>query len=222
MTSDLVLPDCVAPEWERSALLIIDVQVDFVSGAMVVPGTADRLAQLGRLVSTYRRAGRPIVHVVRLYVPGGEDVDLVRRAEIRAGKEIAAPGSDGSQIPAVLLPGETRLATDQLLAGKMQEIGPSEHIMFKPRWSAFYRTSLEQHLRDQSVTTVVVAGCNLPNCPRATLFDASERDYRTVLVQDATSQVTTERLGDLTLIGVTVTDTPAVEEQLASQAQPAT
>ena len=56
-------------------------------------------------------------------------------------------------------------------------------------------------LRTARVDTVVVAGCNLPNCPRATLFDASERDYRTVLVADATSQVTAGRLADLELIG---------------------
>lgn len=48
---------------------------------------------------------------------------------------------------------------------------------------------------------MVVQGCNLPNCPRATLFDASSLDYRTVLVSDATSQVTDDRLHDLTLIG---------------------
>jgi nicotinamidase-related amidase len=222
MTSDAVPADYISPEWERSALLIIDVQVEFVSGAMVVPGTAERLPQLARLASAYRRAGRPIVHVVRLYVPGGDDVDLIRRADIRAGKQVAAPGSDGSQIPDVLLPGEARLAPDQLLAGEMQELGPSEHIMFKPRWSAFYRTSLEQHLRDRNVTTVVVAGCNLPNCPRGTLFDATERDYRAVLVPDATSQVTAERLADLTLIGVTLTDTKVIEEQLASHTQSVT
>jgi nicotinamidase-related amidase len=219
MMSELIPTDYVAPEWQRSALLVIDVQVEFVSGAMVVPGTEDRLAQLARLVQAYRRARRPIVHVVRLYVPGGEDVDLLRRAEIRAGKEIAAPGSAGSQIPAVLLPAETRLAPEQLLAGQLQAIGRSEHIMFKPRWSAFYRTPLEEHLREQGVTTVVVAGCNLPNCPRATLFDASERDYRTVLVHDATSQASAERLADLTLIGVTLIDTDTVEQQLADEAQ---
>jgi len=55
----------------------------------------------------------------------------------------------------------------------------------------------------------VVAGCNLPNCPRATLFEASSHDYRAVLVPDATSQVTAARLDDLALIGVGVV--PAVE-----------
>lgn len=87
--------------------------------------------------------------------------------------------------------------------------------MFKPRWSAFYRTELEQHLRERDVSTVVVAGCNLPNCPRATLFDVSERDYRAVLVEDATSQVTPERVHDLTLIGVNIADVTSVEQELA-------
>jgi nicotinamidase-related amidase len=52
------------------------------------------------------------------------------------------------------------------------------------------------------VDTVVVAGCNLPNCPRATLFDASNRDFRTVLVTDAVSQASPERLADVERIGV--------------------
>ena len=84
--------------------------------------------------------------------------------------------------------------------------------MFKPRWSAFYRTALEEHLHDLAVNTVVVAGCNLPNCPRATLFDASERDFRAALVTDATSQVTPERLADLALIGVETLTTADVEQ----------
>jgi nicotinamidase-related amidase len=86
--------------------------------------------------------------------------------------------------------------------------------MFKPRWSAFYRTDLDRHLHDLAVTTVVVAGCNLPNCPRATLFDASERDYRSVLVTDATSQATPQRLHDLELIGVHLATSTVIEEWL--------
>ncbi|WP_078309046.1 MULTISPECIES: isochorismatase family cysteine hydrolase [unclassified Mycobacterium] len=205
----------IAPEWDSSALVVIDVQTEFVSGAMTVPGTADRIPALGRLIAAFRTAGRPIVHVVRLYVPGGTDTDLPRRAEILAGREVAAPGSDGAQIPAELLPHGERLDSELLLAGGFQQIGPAEHILFKPRWSAFHRTDLEEHLHARGVTTVVVAGCNLPNCPRATLFDASERDYRAVIVQDATSQVTPERLHDLTLIGVNVSDVASVEQELA-------
>ena len=104
------------------------------------------------------------------------------------------------------------LDCEALLAGQAQNVGANEVIMFKPRWSAFYRTGLDRHLRDHGVTTVVIAGCNLPNCPRATLFDASERDYRSVLVADATSQITPSRLQDLQLIGVHLATTSDIEE----------
>lgn len=209
-----MVADHTAPEIDRSVLVLIDVQNDFVSGAAVVDGTAERIDVMARLAAMFRAADRPIVHIVRLYVPGGRDVDLPRRAAIEAGAQVAAPNSDGANIPDVLLPRAVDLDFESLLAGQTQEVGPNEVVMFKPRWSAFYRTDLDRHLHDQGVTTVVVAGCNLPNCPRATLFDASERDYRSVLVTDATSQVTPQRLHDLELIGVHLATSTVIEEWL--------
>lgn len=150
-----------------------------------------------------------MVHVIRLYRPGGSDVDLVRRAQIEGGAEIVAPGARGAEIPASLLPGRRSvgLDADSLLHGGAQRLSDDEAIVFKPRWSAFHRTSLGEWLGSRGVDTVVVAGCNLPNCPRATLIDASERDYRTVLVTDAVSGTTQERLDDLELIGVNLLTT---------------
>jgi hypothetical protein len=46
-----------------------------------------------------------------------------------------------------------------------------------------------------------------------------KRHFRTVLVQDATSQVTDERLQDLILIGVTVADAATVWLRLGDRAQ---
>lgn len=194
--------DYVSPDWDRSALLVIDVQRDFVDGAAAVEGTAERLDRIASLIRAFRAAARPVVHVVRLYRPGGSDVDSVRRASIEAGEHVVAPDTEGAQIPAELLGSDLRLDATQLLEGQQQSVGPNETILYKPRWSAFFRTGLDEYLRGMGVTTVAVAGCNLPNCPRATLFDASERDYRTVLVTDATSQGTVQRLADLELLGV--------------------
>ncbi|WP_345001100.1 cysteine hydrolase family protein, partial [Tsukamurella soli] len=131
-----------------------------------------------------------------------------------AGARIAAPGSPGAQIPVQLLPRATELDAPLLLAGGVQPVGDGEVVVFKPRWSAFHRTPLAGHLAAAGVTTVTVAGCNLPNCPRATLFDASERDLRAVLVTDATSQVIDARLDDLTLIGVQLATVAEVERAL--------
>ncbi|QMU73089.1 cysteine hydrolase family protein [Streptacidiphilus sp. P02-A3a] len=198
--------DYTEPVWASSALLLIDVQQDFLDGgALTIPGTTAVLPRLAELVAAYRAAGRPIVHVIRLSEPGGSDVDLPRRAAVEAGLNLAAPGTPGSQIPSVVL-GERAAELDPalLLAGKPQYLGGSstEAVLFKPRWGAFHRTDLERLLRGWGVDTVVVAGCNLPNCPRATLFEASVRDLRTVLVTDAVSQTSDERITDLTGIGV--------------------
>jgi nicotinamidase-related amidase len=38
----------------------------------------------------------------------------------------------------------------------------------KPRWGAFYETPPHALLHELGVDTVIVAGCNLPNCVRAT------------------------------------------------------
>lgn len=199
--------DHLSPDWRRSALVMIDVQNDFVeaAGALPVPGTADRIPAMAEVARTYREAGLPIVHVVRYYPAGSSDVDLPRRAAVENGARIANPGAHGADIVAALLPAPTTLDPDRLLGGGFQSITADEVVMYKPRWSAFHRTGLDGWLRERGVTTVVVAGCNLPNCPRATLFDASNRDYRTALVADATSQVTPERLADLRLIGVAAT-----------------
>lgn len=197
------MTDYITPRWDHSALLVIDLQRDFLDGGeATIPGTTGVVPNVVSLVDAFRRAGRPVFHVVRLYSPGGSDVDLLRRDSIEKGAEVAAPGTDGSQIADGVLPVGCRLNADELLAGKTQEVGRREVLLFKPRWSAFHRTELESLLQEQGCNTVVVAGCNLPNCPRATLFDASERDFRTVLVTDAVSQTSTERLTDLEKIGV--------------------
>ncbi|MDT0550361.1 hypothetical protein, partial [Streptomyces lonegramiae] len=79
------------------------MQHDFVDGAAVIDGTAERLAAMTRIAAEFRAAKRPIVHVVRLYQPGGSDVDNVRRAAVEAGARIAAPDTHGAQIPSTLL-----------------------------------------------------------------------------------------------------------------------
>jgi nicotinamidase-related amidase len=79
--------------------------------------------------------------------------------------------------------------------------------MYKPRWGAFYETPLEKHLRSIDVNTVVVCGCNFPNCPRATIYEASERDFKIVMVKDATSAVYDVGLKESENIGVDVMNT---------------
>jgi nicotinamidase-related amidase len=83
--------------------------------------------------------------------------------------------------------------------------------MYKPRWDAFYGTLLPVLLQELKITTVVVIGCNFPNCPRTTLYGASMRDYRAVMVRDAVSGVYDQGLRELNDIGIA---TPTTDEFL--------
>jgi nicotinamidase-related amidase len=188
-----------------SALVLIDVQHDFLD----IPGTRAAIPAMAELASAFRQRGRPIVHVVRLYQPDGANVDLVRRKLIEDGARIAQPGSAGSQIAAELLPNVAdvpELDHALLLAGGMQQLGPAEHVLYKPRWGAFFQTNLEQHLRESDCNTLVFAGCNFPNCPRTSIYEASERDFRIVLVSDAVSGIYDRGIDECRAIGVHVGD----------------
>ena len=195
----------VAPDWPSAALLTIDVQRDFAlpEAAAKIPGTAEAAPRMGRLVEAFRRAGRPAIHVVRLYLPDGSNADLCRREALERGERIVLPGSDGAELLDELKPSPAaRLDAERLLAGELQELGANEWAMHKPRWGAFYLTPLEEHLRGLGVDTVVVCGCNFPNCPRATVYEASERDFRVVLVADAVSGLYERGAEELARIGV--------------------
>lgn len=208
------LDQYIAPDLARSSLLVIDTQVDFCdAGASPIAGTTAVLPTIASLLAAYRSMRLPIVHVVRLYE--GDDVDLVRRAALLNGAPIVRPGSAGSQIAPELWPeGAGELDAASLLAGSFQKVGVSEVVAWKPRWSAFYRTPLAGYLAAASVTTVVVAGCNYPNCPRATIFDASERDYRVLIAADAVSGLDGRHLLEAESIGVVHAPTATIVEGL--------
>src|SRR5919198_5777792 len=164
------------PDFASSALLTIDTQRDVLDGQpLEIPGTSAALPAMLRLIDGFRKAGRPIVHVVRLYCADGRNVDLCRRRAVEQGARILAPGSEGAELAPGLLPDpKTRLDPEALLGGELQEVGTREVALYKPRWGAFYGTALEEHLRSEMVSTIVFCGCNFPNCPRTSVYEASE------------------------------------------------
>jgi nicotinamidase-related amidase len=194
-----------------AALVLIDVQRDFYAddAPMPIEGTTAAIPAMARLASEFRDRALPVVHVVRLYLPDGSNADLVRKQVIERGARLAVPGSAGSQIATELLPNPVELDHELLLRGELQQVGPREHVLYKPRWGAFYQTRLEQHIRDIGSDTLVFAGCNFPNCPRTSIYEASERDFRIVLVSDALSGLDDRGIKECRAIGVDVRDLSA-------------
>jgi nicotinamidase-related amidase len=199
------MPDpYITPDFATAALVTIDTQRDVLDGGRLeIAGTSAALPQMAALCAAFRELGRPIVHIVRIYLPDGTNADLCRRSMIELGAEVLPPGSPGSELAAELLPkADAALDSETLLAGEIQTLGPSEVAIYKSRWGAFYQTPLERHLRGQGISTLVFCGCNFPNCPRTSIYEASERDFRVVLVRDAVSGLYERGEHELENIGV--------------------
>ena len=89
-----------------------------------------------------------------------------------------------------------------LLSGGIQRISSNEVIIYKSRWGAFYNTPLEDHLKKLNVSTLIFTGCNYPNCPRTSIYEASERDFRIILVTNAISGLYEQGEREMRNIGV--------------------
>ena len=206
------------PRFKKSALITIDTQNDFTlnDAPAQIAGTREVIPNMAQLLEVYRKKELLIVHVVRLYLGDGSNVDLCRRQLIEEGNEMVSPGSDGAELVEEIKPDEsTRLDANRLLSGKLQQIGNNEYVMYKPRWGAFYKTPLEEFLQQREVDTLVFSGCNYPNCPRTSIYEASERDFRVVLVNDAVSQLYPKGEEEMKNIGVSLLETAEVKKQVA-------
>jgi nicotinamidase-related amidase len=215
-----VAPDAYTePDLGSAALVTIDAQRDTLDGQpLEIPGTSEALTGMARLAQAFRDTSSPIVHIVRIYQPDGANVDLCRRAAIEGGLAALGPGADGTQIAAPLLPDPSvRLDDELLLAGGIQRLGPHETVIYKPRWGAFYATPLESHLRRANVTSLVFCGANFPNCPRTSIYEASERDFRIALVREASSGLYDRGESELERIGVRLWTVDDVVSRLSAR-----
>ncbi|KAL9262245.1 putative inactive nicotinamidase [Drosera capensis] len=186
-------------KWKKTALLVIDMQKDFVlPGAVLqVKGGEAIVPNVIKAVDVARRRGMLIVWVVREHDPYGRDVELFRKNLYKAGKP--GPTSKGHQ-------------GSELVDGLV--IHDEDYKLVKTRFSAFFATNLHSVLKVAGIDSIVVVGVQTPNCVRQTVFDAVALDYPSVtVIVDATAAATPEvhfaNIFDMKNIGI---ETPTLEQ----------
>ena len=175
----------------RAALLIIDMQNDFVlDGKPLKVAHARRVVpHIQSVLAHFRERNLPVFHIVRVNRKDGSDVEIIRR-DLFAKAPFAVEGTPGAAVIDELAP------------------RPGECILKKTRMSAFTGTELDLMLRTLGVTTLVVCGIQTPNCIRTTVFDGIAHNYPVVLVDDATGAASDEihqaNVRDMQNIGVRI------------------
>ncbi|KAF0178632.1 MAG: isochorismatase [Nitrospirae bacterium] len=199
------------PNFRSSALITIDTQCDTLDGQpWEIPGTSAAVPGIKMLLDAYREKRMPIVHIVRIYKKDGSNADLCRKEAIENGSGMLLEGSSGCELVPGMFQNRVNLDFELLLSGGTQEISRHEVVIYKPRWGAFFNTPLESYLHKLAVDTLVFVGCNFPNCPRTSVYEASERDFKIVLVEDAVSGLYPKGKQEMTNIGVEVINAAAV------------
>jgi ureidoacrylate peracid hydrolase len=158
-----------------TALLVVDMEEDFVRGPMAVSG-AEALAQrLAPLIAAARDAGIIVVFVTQSLRPG--DVGpLARFDDVREGR-VLREGTPGVRV--------------------VPELGPqpSDSFVVKRRFGAFLGTDLDLLLRTRGVIRVAVCGVSAHVCCDTTVREAFQLGYEPVYLVDGVS------MGDLPDLG---------------------
>jgi nicotinamidase-related amidase len=179
---------------QRPALLIIDMQNDFVlEGRPLRVATARAvIPNIRKVLDAFRAKHLTVFHIVRVHRKDGSDVEIIRQ-ELFRNQPFAVEGTHGAAVIDELTPHE------------------GEYVIPKIRMSAFIGTGLDLMLRNLGITDLVVTGIQTPNCIRTTVFDAIAYNYPVVLVVDATgaqSEVVHEaNIRDMKHLGVRIMTT---------------
>ena len=157
------------------ALLVLDMQNDIVNFHGKDEHLTRLIANIKDLASWARAHDIPVIH---------------SRVAFRAGY-IDAPSH---HVPLL----RERGILDETLPGSwfIEELAPQQGDITLPprrRVSAFYNTDLEVVLRRLQVHTLLFTGMSTARVVESTARDASDRDYRAVVVTDGCSADTREK-----------------------------
>jgi ureidoacrylate peracid hydrolase len=177
------------PDIDRSALVIVDMQNDFVhpeggfahrarenpEAKIDLPFHMGTVPYAKRLADSFRRAGRPVVYIAHVLKPDYSDAQFpywrATRGSLSGNRTFITEGTWGAQIIDELKP------------------LPGEHLVVKKGFGGFSNTPLDTILRNLGVTTCVICGVTTCVCVSTTVRGGVEHNYRMILVSDAVAEV---------------------------------
>lgn len=176
-------PFALGVDFSRTALVIIDMQRDFLEpggfGAALGNDVSLLVAAVGpckAILDGARAAGMLVIHTREGHRPDLSDAPPAKVLRGDPAKRIGAAGPMGR----ILIRGEAGHDIVPVLAPL-----PEEPVIDKPGKGAFYQTDLDLMLRNRGIETLLVTGVTTEVCVHTTVREANDRGYRCLVLGDA-------------------------------------
>jgi biuret amidohydrolase len=175
-------PDPIAVDPARTALVIIDMQRDFLEPGGFGEALGNDVSRLAAAVGpcravldAAREAGMLVVHTREGHRPDLADCPPAKQARMPLAARIGDPGPMG-RILVRGEPGHDIIPALAPIAG--------EPVVDKPGKGAFFATDLEAMLRHRAVESLLVCGVTTEVCVNTTVREANDRGFRCVVLGD--------------------------------------
>jgi ureidoacrylate peracid hydrolase len=202
------------PEIGKSALIIVDMQNDFVhpegglayrarenpAAGLDISFLGDTIPNVRRLADAFRKAARPVVYIAHVVKPDYSDAQFPywRLARPGGNRTFIAENTWGAQIVDDLRPHD------------------GEYLIVKKGFGGFANTQLDTVLRNNGVTTCVVAGVMTGVCVSSTVRGGVELNYRMVVVENAVADAVRDaHAAELAILARVFADVKTVEQVVA-------
>ncbi len=186
-------PEPITVNSAETAVIVVDMQNDFCSKGGMFDRAGINLLAVQKAVATTRKvllaareAGIKIVYLNMGFRADLSDIgdtgsaNRVRHLQLGVGQPCIA--SDGRKGRFLI---RDTWNTDVINELRPQ---PEDVVLYKPRFSGFYQTALDDILRSLRIINLIFTGCTTSVCVDSTIRDAMFRDYRCILLADCVAE----------------------------------
>jgi nicotinamidase-related amidase len=175
-------PEPVSVNWDRTAIVIIDMQRDFLEPGGFGETLGNDVSLLAKtvkpikaLLERARQKGILVIHTREGHRP---DLSDAPRAKVERGAPSMRIGAKGP-MGRILIRGEPG---HDIIAELYPKEG--EPVVDKPGKGAFFATDLHTMLVNRGIESLVVCGVTTEVCVHTTVREANDRGYRCIVPSD--------------------------------------
>lgn len=178
----------------NTAVIVVDMQNDFGSdgGMFDRAGVNIKMIQravdpTAKVIEAARKAGIKIIYLKMGYKEDLSDLGVegspnrVRHLQfMHVGDTVNTPDGKKGRI----------LVRDHWGTEILEKLKPRDGdiIIYKTRFSGFYKTELDILLKQNGIRNLIVTGCTTSICVESTVRDAMFRDYSSIVLEDCTAE----------------------------------